>query len=139
MHKATNAKHYVFSHLYPVEKDGIYKPGIGYMFRLRSADPSFLNKMNGLLNGLDYSNFIVLHIETRPVPKGRNNAIRTLTPFVITLKDKEKKYWKANESHEDIKALPTNNILHKYKQWCILQHKSAEECKKRYTCLPAFI
>ncbi|PYZ96611.1 hypothetical protein CR205_12960 [Alteribacter lacisalsi] len=116
-HRVNKVKHYVYSHLYPTESDGVYKSGTGYTFRIRSAREGFLNRMAELLTDFQDELIVTLGIEESRVPNGTVNAVRTLTPFVITLGKPGSKYWKAYDAKEDIKKLLTNNVSNRFKQF----------------------
>lgn len=117
LHLNSNLKHYCFSHLYPIEKDKVYKRNQIYQFRLRTSDADLFIRFQKVLSDLRNDTFITLTVE--PFEKSRNktiHAISTITPVITTIRteDKLRCYCNEKDGEEYAKAAILDNLTHKY-------------------------
>ena len=87
-HVQRGYKHYVFNNLYPIEADKVYKAGRAYIFKLRSPDAGFINKLKGLLYHVDSTEFEIMAVAVKSKKISFIEKITTITPVVITVDDK---------------------------------------------------
>ncbi|WCN36624.1 CRISPR-associated endoribonuclease Cas6 [Aneurinibacillus uraniidurans] len=85
-HEQNQYKHYVFDNLYPFEKDGVYKEGKVYIYKIRSLKQGFLSKVKHLLKKVNDDNFQLLAAEITRMPQRPIQELYTVTPFFITVK-----------------------------------------------------
>jgi CRISPR-associated endoribonuclease Cas6 len=91
-------KHYVFSNLYPLEKDSIYQKGRAYVLTIRSSIENTLTRINSCLQSCredDY--FLLVSCEQRSRRLPPITEMITITPAIVTIDDHQP--W-----------LPENNI-----------------------------
>ncbi|PGK52337.1 CRISPR-associated endoribonuclease Cas6 [Priestia megaterium] len=124
-HEERVIKLYNFSHLFPIEKTGVYEPGKAYFFRVRSARQNFLDKIAFHIKRVKWKGFIVLSTEWVDIRTSHNQYFRTLTPFVIIHHHDKGKYW--TEEAGNLARHITNNLLHKYRVLVGLTEKIDKE------------
>lgn len=84
-HSQRGYKFYIFNNLYPIETDKRYKAGRAYIFKLRSLDFNFINKIKSLLIKVNNKDFIVLSVAVKMQKMHFIEKLITLTPAVITV------------------------------------------------------
>ena len=101
-------KHYAFGNFYPIEKEGIYKKGNSYEFRLRSPNESFINSLSQLLRqNINNPNFLTVEVSKRAVKQFFISELYSVTPVVVT---SEKRVFWTIERDGDIMKL--QRLLH---------------------------
>ncbi len=117
-HKENDFKYYVFNGFTPIQKDGIYKKSNMYKFKLRSADNEFIDKMQYLLKKTKSEYINVEIIEQKFIKQHFISKIQTITPVVISLKNKEGKiyHWTFEKSGDIMQLQKSlqNNLIKKY-------------------------
>lgn len=79
-------KHFVFSNLYPIEKDGIYQQGRIYVLTIRSSLADILTRLQQCLKKCresDCFQFIACEQSTRRL--GHITELLTVTPAIVTV------------------------------------------------------
>lgn len=116
LHQRTGWKHYVFSNLYRFEKDGIYKEGSLYYFKIRSSDPSLLKRIKDVLRFPNQLfQVISSELKRKTVPTFIEKLITT-NPVIVTLPKEnweESKYW-VTGNIESLKQQLERNIEKKF-------------------------
>lgn len=112
MHGETGFKHYCFNSLYPVEKDGIYKAGRVYIFKIRSLNETFIRKMKSLLSGYDGGICRVLSIQLQRFNNSYLSNLYTVTPAVVTMETG--KNWTRDDDFIILKNRLQANLEKKY-------------------------
>lgn len=91
LHTVNRFKYYVFNSFYPIEKDGEYKEGRAYIFRVRTPDVGLAAKIKQLLPKTENDLLTVLTIQLKTINQSYVSNIYTMTPVVVTLENNE--YW----------------------------------------------
>ena len=112
LHGRKGFKHYSFNSFYPVEKDGVYKAGRVYIFKIRSLDQSFIKKIKVLLSSNDAELFKVLSTQPKTVKKNFISNLYTLTPVIVTIEDG--KPWVKEEDFLLLQKQLQSNLEKKY-------------------------
>lgn len=87
LHEQNRFKHYCFSSFYPIEKDGIYKQGRTYNFKLRALDKNFIETLsNSLRENINNPNMQVLSTEFKTIKQFFISELYSITP-TITIVD----------------------------------------------------
>lgn len=150
-HETDGYKFYVFSGLWPIEKNKTYRSGNVYIFTIRSLQQDFLDQLIPCIRKIDNKTFQVLAIENKQYRRCFIHELSTLTPFVVTVDGKpwmpeqhdfdllldrlhanaEKKYKKlfgneifANSFIERIDILNNKPLVMHYKNISVLGHKA---------------
>ena len=82
-------KHYVFSSLYPLEKDGIYQRGRAYILTVRSSRQDIVSRINACMRSSredDYFQFVSIDQRTRK--HSHITEMITITPAIVTIDHK---------------------------------------------------
>lgn len=82
-------KHFVFSNLFPIEKDGIYQQGRIYVLTIRSSVAGILTRLQQCLQKCretDYFQLIVCEQKARRL--GHITELLTVTPTIVTVDGK---------------------------------------------------
>lgn len=90
-HYETSYKHYVFSSLYPLEKDGVYQKGRAYVLTVRSSIENTLSRIKDCLQNCredEYFHMISCEQRTRKLP--HITEMITITPAIVTI---DRKPW----------------------------------------------
>lgn len=114
LHPKKQYKNYVFNNFYPLEKDKIYKKDSLYIFKIRSLDSEFCEKMYELSSSLDSDDFKVISADIKDINKKRIKEIYTLTPLIITV---DSKPWLQNDDLNLFKERLEANLEKKYKDF----------------------
>jgi len=88
-HHDKSYKHYVFSSLYPLEKDGIYQQGRAYILTIRSSLQNTLSQIQACLRSCredDYFQLVSIDQRTRKLP--HITEMITITPAIVTIDHK---------------------------------------------------
>jgi len=106
-HYDTNFKHFIFSNLYPIEKDGVYQKGRAYIIRVRSARADTLNRMNSCVKKCrEDEYFQLVACEQGSVTLSHITEMISITPVIVTINHKP---WVHENSIEQlIKRLHSN-------------------------------
>ncbi|QDR82369.1 CRISPR-associated endoribonuclease Cas6 [Sporomusa termitida] len=83
-------KHFVFSNLYPTEKDGIYQQGRIYVLTIRSSIEDTLNRIHQCLKKCresDYFQLVACEQRTRRL--GHITELLTITPAIVTIENQK--------------------------------------------------
>lgn len=83
-HHENKFKNYIFCSFYPVEKDKLYKAGRVYLFKLRTIDDVFAEKISSLLRKNKSNGFKVISVEKKKVEKHIITELFSITPVIIT-------------------------------------------------------
>ena len=82
-------KHYVFSSLYPLEKDGVYQSERAYILTIRSPRQNTLNRINACMQSCredDY--FQLVSSDQRTKTLSHITEMITITPAIVTIDHK---------------------------------------------------
>lgn len=113
-HEENKFKLYVFDNLYPIEKDGIYKEGSIYSFRLRTIDESLKDFLEKYLVNSYTKKIKVLTIKTRVIAKKNIDKLYSITPAVCKFQDG---YWRKNHSLCEFENRIKSNLIKKYNEF----------------------
>jgi len=64
-HKRNEYKYYCFNNFYPLESDKIYKKGRVYVFKIRTLDNIFSQKISKLITRTESTNLKIIAVEPR--------------------------------------------------------------------------
>lgn len=88
-HYEKSYKHFVFSNLYPVEKDGLYQEGRVYVITVRSSLEDIAVRLQMCLKACRESEYFQLIVsELKPRRLGHITELLTVTPTVVTVDGK---------------------------------------------------
>ncbi|MFZ5351941.1 MAG: CRISPR-associated endoribonuclease Cas6 [Bacillota bacterium] len=127
-HSMKGYKLYSFGNLYPIEKDKQYKAGKVYLFRIRSLEQSFIEKIAMHLPNTKNSSFRVLAIEKKEHRQRYISMLQTLTPAIATV---DNKCWIPGDDFMLLQQRIQMNLEKKYKAFygespipsqCFIQH-----------------
>lgn len=113
-HLEKGFKHYVFSGLFPIEKEKVYKAGRIYIFRLNTLDYEFADLMNKNLSKAEDNYIKVVATQKKICNVSYINQIYTATPAVVTLEDK---YWTIGDDIDLLEERMQSNLEKKYKDF----------------------
>jgi CRISPR-associated endoribonuclease Cas6 len=82
-------KGYVFSNFYPIEKDGYYKSGKVYVWRLRAVSESLLKKFRITVKKTTSAFIKTLATEIKIAPYRHISELYTINPAILTLEDNQ--------------------------------------------------
>ncbi|MGR6835977.1 CRISPR-associated endoribonuclease Cas6 [Syntrophomonas erecta] len=88
LHGTDGYKFYVFSGLWPLEKNKTYQAGNVYIFTIRSLREDFIDQIIPCIRKNDNKIFQVLAIEKKRFCRRFIQELYTLTPFVVTIDGK---------------------------------------------------
>ena len=111
-HVQRGYKHYVFNNLYPIESDKVYKAGRVYIFKIRTLEESFINKIKILLPTVVNRYFKILAIEYKVHRKRHISELYTITPAVATV---DNRHWMAGDDFLLLQERMQMNLEKKYK------------------------
>ncbi|MEJ8555394.1 CRISPR-associated endoribonuclease Cas6 [Tepidibacter sp. Z1-5] len=114
-HKKNEYKMYCFNSFFPIEKDKTYSSGKVYMFKLRSLDKLFIDKIKICLKKLKDNDIDILAIEKRKVNMNDFKEFHTITPVIVTVDNKP--WIKENGDLEVFISRLQNNLIKKYKKF----------------------
>lgn len=82
-------KHFVFSSLYPLEKDGVYQRGRAYILTIRSSKEDTLSRINACMRSCrEDDNFQFISSEQRARRLPHITEMITITPAIVTIDHK---------------------------------------------------
>jgi CRISPR-associated endoribonuclease Cas6 len=113
-HKKRKYKMYCFNSFFPIEKDKNYKAQKMYIFKLRSLDKQFINKIRTCMKKLKDDEIEILSIEKRNLKMKDFKEFSTVTPVIVTVDNKP---WKKEDG--DIELFINRlqvNLVKKYKE-----------------------
>ncbi|MCX7921558.1 MAG: CRISPR-associated endoribonuclease Cas6 [Clostridia bacterium] len=113
LHSKSDFKHYVFNSFYPVEKDGVYREGRIYIYKIRSLNQDFIKKMKELLPNTKADIYKVVAVQRKTINRPQISNIYTLTPVVVTREDG--KNWVSDDGVGFLKQRLQANLEKKYK------------------------
>lgn len=108
--KGRQYKHYVFSNMYPIEKDKCYKQGRIYTINIRSFHKDFIFKMRRLIEKVNDSILQVIFTKVKTIRRRLISELHTVNPVIITIENEP--FFKKNT--ETIKSRIEENLLKKY-------------------------
>ncbi|MCT4597001.1 MAG: CRISPR-associated endoribonuclease Cas6 [Vallitalea sp.] len=114
-HITNNFKNYVFSNLYPIPKDKVYKKNKIYSLKIRSIDQELINYFFVQMN--EKRNYKMIHINEitmSSVSLGKIIKIYSLNPAIIL---KNNGYITNQDDIEEVKKRITNNLLMKFRTY----------------------
>ena len=88
-HYDTRFKHFLFSNLYPLEKEGVYQQGRAYVITIRSSREDTLNRINSCMKKSredEYFQLIACEQRTRRLP--HITEMISITPVIVTIDHK---------------------------------------------------
>lgn len=107
MHKEKHIKGYVFSSLYPLEKDKLYKRDKEYFFNINSYDFVLLDRMRNCLKSKEFIIDVNMRVkEFKPI-----ESLTSVTPCITSLENA--RYWTKNDSLKELVKRINNNAKHK--------------------------
>ncbi|WCK57156.1 CRISPR-associated endoribonuclease Cas6 (plasmid) [Aneurinibacillus sp. Ricciae_BoGa-3] len=118
-HALNTFKLYVFSGLYPINKEG-YKKGNMYSFKFRCMDRTFALKIKNLLKMVENDLIQVIAVELESNAHKPIQALYTLTPSVavFTPENKKPRHWtKEDFSLDELRIRIHVNAKKKYELW----------------------
>jgi len=110
-HKGNFYKGYSFDGFYNVEKDGMYKKGNIYTFRIRTIDDKLVLYLEEKLTNNFTKEIKVLSIVKKVVPKKHIEKIFAITPVVIK---HDQGYWRNNLSLQEYEKRLVDNLIKNY-------------------------
>lgn len=113
-HPKKEYKNYVFNSFYPLEKDKTYKKDKLYIFKIRSLDYEFCEKMYKLSTYLKSEDFKVISADIKEIKEKTIKEIYTVTPLIITVDNKP---WMQEDDIELFKERIESNLEKKYKNF----------------------
>ncbi|WP_032123134.1 CRISPR-associated endoribonuclease Cas6 [Clostridium amazonitimonense] len=113
-HPKKEYKNYVFNSFFPLEKDKTYKKDNLYIFKIRSLDYEFCEKMYKLSPYLKSDDFKVISADIKEINKKTLKEIYTITPLIITIDNKP---WMQNDDLNLFKERLEINLEKKYKNF----------------------
>ena len=116
--KKNSFKGYSFSHLYPIEQDGIYKQNDIYRIMIRTYDKKMVDAFKEALIKTETEEFAVVGIDIKIYTHRKIDKLFNIAPAVATIRDKNNKSisWSANNYSDDIvNDAIWNNLIKKYK------------------------
>jgi len=114
LHPKKEYKNYVFNSFYPLEKDKTYKKDKLYIFKIRSLDYEFCEKMYKLSAYLKSEDFKVISADIKETNKKIIKEIYTVTPLIITVDNKP---WMQSDDLKLFKERIESNLEKKYKNF----------------------
>lgn len=94
IHSKTTIKGYVFSNLYPYDKDCIYKKDSIYTFYLNGFDKELIMRFKNCLEQEE----IILNVNMSIQPFKKIKVLRTNSLCLVSLKDSNAEYWTRKKS-----------------------------------------
>lgn len=113
LHEENKYKNYVFCNLYPIEKDGVYKAGNIYTFKIRTIDFKLGLKIKQVLNNFQNEEFKVIVSDLETSTQRKISTLATLTPAIIT---SDKGDYLINNDMQLVKERILANAQKKYNQ-----------------------
>lgn len=114
-HEVNVFKYYVYNSFFPTVQDKIYKSGDIYIFKIRTIDEMFGNKIGNLIKSIDYEYFKVIATEKRIIKKHFITMLETITPAVVTTE--KNKNWVKGDSIELLMKRLDSNLEKKCKRY----------------------
>jgi CRISPR-associated endoribonuclease Cas6 len=88
-HYDRSYKHFVFSNLYPLEKDGVYQRGRVYILTIRSSSENILNRIHSCMkNCRENEYFQLIASEQRTKRVVHISKMITINPAIVTINKK---------------------------------------------------
>lgn len=115
MHTEKGYKPFCYGWLEPIERDGIYKEGNIYSFKLRTINENLEKYLKKELPNTSTQNFKGLVTLSKEIPEGFIEKLYSLTPVVIKIGDSG--YWQNKYSYEDFERQIKTNLFKKYKDF----------------------
>ncbi|MEX2104672.1 MAG: CRISPR-associated protein Cas6, partial [Bacilli bacterium] len=112
-HYEKGFKHFVFSRLYPLEKDGFYQRGRAYVLTIRSSVEETLSRIKTCMQNCledEYFQLIACEQHTRQIP--HITEMTTITPVIVTI---DRKPWVHENNIEQLLQQLHANAEKKYK------------------------
>ena len=94
IHAKTTIKGYVFSNLYPYEKDCIYKKDSVYTFYLNGFDKELIMRFKNCLEREE----LILNVNMAVQPFKKVKILKTNSLCLVSLKDSNAEYWTRKKS-----------------------------------------
>lgn len=113
-HPKKEYKNYVFNSFYPLERDKVYKKDKLYIFKIRSINKVFMEKLQVCLRSLQSNDFNVISIAINEINQKSIKNIYTVTPVIITIDNKP---WLQQNDIEVFKNRLEINLEKKYKEY----------------------
>lgn len=129
LHETNCFKNYCFNHLYPLEKDKIYKKGKIYTLTVRTIDPKLAAYFSEICPNQYTEEIKGLTADIRLVPKKLIQTLYTLTPAVVK---GEAGYWRKYMSLKEYEKKLKINLI---KKWNTFQNEKINEDFPLYTML----
>lgn len=85
---------YVFTNLYPVEKDGVYKKDRVYILNLRCFNENYILKIKKCMENYESSDLRIISADIKEINQKHINFLETITPAIVTI---DSKPWLPNE------------------------------------------
>lgn len=114
LHPKKEYKNYVFNSFYPLEKDKFYKKDKLYIFKIRSLDYEFCEKIYRLSINLKSEDFKIISADINEINQRTIKEIYTVTPLIITVDNKP---WMQKDDIELFKERIESNLEKKYKNF----------------------
>lgn len=106
---------YVYDTFYPLEKDGVYKKGKYYTFRLRSINIQLLNKMAMAIYNHEYFGIKAVDVDLHIKKVEKIEQLFAIKPVIITVDNKP--WLEKNNSIDIMKCKLNDNLSKKLKQF----------------------
>ncbi len=113
-HKKYGYKFYCFDSLYPLESDKTYKQGRAYVFRVRSMEKKFVEKLQKLIPKVDSEIFRILSIQKKKIVQKPIKEIFSITPVIVTV---ENNPWMLNDDLIILQSRLQANLEKKFKEF----------------------
>lgn len=106
-------KNYAYDLLYPFAIKNMYYSNSLYMFRVKSIDIKFIEKLKGLLYGFEDKNFKFIAAEEKEVRYRPIEELIALTPVIVTF-PKDKNGIVSDNEYKNMKNLVIKNLVRRY-------------------------
>jgi CRISPR-associated endoribonuclease Cas6 len=113
-HQTNEFKFYVFNNFYPIEQDKIYRKGRIYIFKIRSLDKAFIEKIKTLITKIENLVFKVISIEEKRFRQRQITELYTITPALITV---DNRHWLPQDNFMLVSERFQGGLEKKYKQF----------------------
>ncbi len=115
IHTELGFKPYCWGWLQPVERDGVYKEGEIYSFRLRTIDAKLADYLQRTLSETSTHSMKGLVSLKKTIPFKYIESLYSITPIVIKIGNDG--YWKNNFTIKDFENQIKTNLFKKYKDF----------------------
>jgi CRISPR-associated endoribonuclease Cas6 len=116
LHSQKSIKNFVFSNFYPTEKDGLYKAGNNYIFKLRCANFDIAKAFKKVINENQKNHLLdFISFEMKTIKQFYISSFSSVTPTIITYKkDNYDRCWTIEDDIIALQGKLQINLIKKY-------------------------